>query len=73
METFRLQKSLSPTKVDKKAGILRCERMETIVHFRKSMMAHHYFIIQKNKREGNYFKGKLWVLYKLKTKTSDKG
>ena len=25
------------------------------------------------KIEGNYFKGKIWVLYKLKTKTSGKG
>ena len=25
------------------------------------------------KIEGNYFKGKIWVLYKLKTKTSVKG
>ena len=25
------------------------------------------------KIEGNYFKGKLWVLYKLKAKTSGKG
>ena len=23
--------------------------------------------------EGNYFRGKIWVLYKLKTKTSGKG
>ena len=38
-ETFSLRKILSPNKLDEKAGILRCERMETIIHFRKNMMA----------------------------------
>ena len=42
-ETFSLRKILSPWKLDEKGGILRCERMDTIIHFRK-------FIIQKNKR-----------------------
>ena len=49
-EMFRLQKTLSSTKLDKKPGILRCECMETIIHFRKNMMTHYHFIIKKNKR-----------------------
>ena len=28
---------LSPSKLDEKPGILRCERIETIIHFRKNM------------------------------------
>ena len=87
----KLSKSLSPTKLDQKVGILWCERMETIIHFRKNMMAQLHLIIKKNKRlykrlekpndeslfnykiEGNYFEGKIWALYKLKTKASGKG
>ena len=38
-ETFRLRKVSSPKKLDKKASILRCERMETIIYFRNNMMA----------------------------------
>ena len=39
VETFSLQKKFSPRKLDKKADILRCEHLETIIHFRKNMMA----------------------------------
>ena len=35
----KLPKSLSPSKLDQKVGILWCEHMETIIHFRKNMMA----------------------------------
>ena len=28
---------LSPSKLDEKPGILRCERMETIINFRKDV------------------------------------
>ena len=48
-ETFLLQKTLSPTKRDKKASILHCERIEIIIHFTKNMAQHHFFI-KKNKR-----------------------
>ena len=36
LEYFSLRKILSPRKLDEKAGILCCERMETIIHFRKN-------------------------------------
>ena len=39
VETFSLRKTLSPNKLDKKAGILYCEHMETVMHFGKNMMA----------------------------------
>ena len=42
-ETFILRKILSPRKLDEKAGILRRERMEIIIHFRKNMMAQSSF------------------------------
>ena len=78
-ETFSLRKILSPRKLDEKVRILRCERMETIIHFRKNMMAQPPFyylsLIMKvlwsriyYKIEGNYFEGKIWVFYKLKNK-----
>ena len=35
----KLSKILSPSKLDERAGILRCERMKTIIHFRNNMMA----------------------------------
>ena len=42
-EAFSLRKILSPRKLEEKAGILRCECMETIIHFRKNMMAQPSF------------------------------
>ena len=42
-ETFSLLKILSPRKLDGKAGILRCKRMETIIHLRKNMMAQPFY------------------------------
>ena len=42
-KTFSLKKTLSPRKLGEKAGILRCKRMETIIHFRKNMMAQPSF------------------------------
>ena len=35
---FQFTKILSPRILDENARILRCERMETIIHFRKNMM-----------------------------------
>ena len=35
----QLSKILLPSKLDERAGILRCERMKTIIHFRNNMMA----------------------------------
>ena len=52
VETFSLRKILSPRRLDDKAGILRCERMETIIHFRKNMMAQTSFYYYKNERVG---------------------
>ena len=46
-ETFLLQKTLSPTKRDKKASILHYEHMEIIIHFTKNMMAQHHFFLLK--------------------------
>ena len=106
------EKCFSTKKLDEKAGILRCERMETIIHFRKNLMAQPSFyhsgmfikqtpLLQKEcplyravhfievflrqfdrkasslqpicyKIEEIYFKDKIWVLYKLKTKASGK-
>ena len=42
-ETFSLRKILSRRKLDEKASILRCERMETIIHFRKNIMSQTSF------------------------------
>ena len=42
-ETFSLRKILSPRKLDEKADILCCESMETIIHFRKNVMAQPSF------------------------------
>ena len=50
-ETFIFRKKLLPRKLDEKAGILRCERMETIAHFRKNMMAQPSFYYQKGKNK----------------------
>ena len=41
-----------------------------------SFLQRHMIVLwlpRYHKIEGNYFKGKTWVLYKLKTKTSGKG
>ena len=35
----KFSKILWPSKLDEKADILCCERMETIIHFRNNMMA----------------------------------
>ena len=37
------EKCFSTMKLDEKAGILRCERMETIIHFRNNMTAQPSF------------------------------
>ena len=42
------EKFLSPKKLDQKAGIFRCERMETIIYFRKNMMAQPSIYYQKD-------------------------
>ena len=47
------KKNLSPEKLDKNASILRCKRMETIIHFGKNSMAQPSFIIKKNDRLEN--------------------
>ena len=39
----KILKFLSLIKLEEKAGILRCERMETIIHFNKNMMAQASF------------------------------
>ena len=41
--SFQFTNILSPRKLDENAGILHCERMETIIHFRKNMMAQPSF------------------------------
>ena len=40
---WKLSKVLLPRKLDEKAGILRRERMETVIHFRKDMMTQPSF------------------------------
>ena len=37
--SLQFTKFLSPKKLDEKAGIFRCERMESIIHFSKNVMA----------------------------------
>ena len=39
LQKLLIYKVLSPKKLDEKAHILHCEHMETIIHFRKNMMA----------------------------------
>ena len=46
-ETFSLRENLPLRKLDEKAGILRCERMETIVHFRENMVTQPSFYYKK--------------------------
>ena len=43
MQTFSLQKILSPIKLDEKAGILRCGQVEAIIRFMKNMMTERSF------------------------------
>ena len=38
-ENFQFTKIFITQELDEKAGILHCERMETIIYFRKNMMA----------------------------------
>ena len=70
VDTFSLQKILSLRKLDKKAGNSCCECMETIS---SSLIVKVLWLPIYHKIEGNYFRGNIWVLYKLKTKTSGKG
>ena len=44
---FQFQKILSPGKLGKKAGILRCKCMETIIHIRKNIMIQPIFSYYK--------------------------
>ena len=45
--TQEIRKILSLRKLDKKAGIFCCERMETIIHFRKNMIAQPSFYYKR--------------------------
>ena len=65
-ETFSLRKILSPRKSDKKSRHFTLWTHGNLS--RKIIWSPIYYKIQ-----GNYFKAKIWVLYKLKTKTSSKG
>ena len=40
---FQFKKNFITQKIDEKADILLCERIETIIHFRKNMMAQSSF------------------------------
>ena len=48
---FQFTKNLITQEIRQKRRILRCERMETIIYFRKNVILNHHFIIKKNKRQ----------------------